>query len=431
LAKQNLVVDARLFDYCHFTYFIYHYRRHDYCAFRLYFILTKVKKIIIFITSFFLALLMAELAFRLFDWPPYEMAQSVKGMYQADDELGMILNPGWEGFISDLEYKTRIKINSDGIRDNEHQPDSSQKKIVVVGDSFAFGLGVDFEDTFSAVLEKKVRDVEVIKAGISSYGAKQSLLMAKRMSDKYQPEIILFAFYEGNDFGDDVRFSHFHTVKDGYVVLWDNRNEEIPAIEPQRNLANKKWLGKIEFLHKSRLYRFLRFKAIQLGIVANPFLTSEVSQDKGQKKYCPWPIYMQFVTPGFPNNNEISQQQWQLTQEVFLEAQEYALAHGIELIVLIIPDKLQADDKLWQFLVSHCKNFENEDKFDRFNANQLLREFFNENDIQYIDFLPVFRAYKNSGKSYYQKDPHLTKVGHQVVAETVYQYLLMRGRVEN
>jgi len=49
----------------------------------------------------------------------------------------------------------------------------SAKRILILGDSFAEGSGVNYEDTFSAQLQKilkdRGRDVETLDAGVSSY----------------------------------------------------------------------------------------------------------------------------------------------------------------------------------------------------------------------------------------------------------------------
>jgi hypothetical protein len=389
----------------------------------------------IFTASLIVSLFLAELIFRVFDLPPYEPTpQPIKDMYQADDELGFTLRPGWEGVLADLEFKTTIKANADGIRDVEHQPDSKKKKILIVGDSFAFGQSVDFKETFGAVLENKLPKMEVIKAGISSYGANQALLLAKRMTQRYHPEILLFTFYEGNDFGDDINFPHFNTVKDGYLILWDQREEPVEELISRDNdQTNDLLIGEAKILGKSRLYRFLRFKAIQLGWIENPFMSKLVETPQGDgiktERLCWWPIYMQYITPGFPKDSKTGQKQWRSTQEVFLELKAFTDANNMKLIVLIIPDKIQASDKIWHFLTSKCTNFKNEEEYDRFGATQLLKDFFLQNRIEYIDFLSVFRAEKRPEALYFNKDPHLTNLGHELVAKTIYNYFLIRGMI--
>jgi hypothetical protein len=373
----------------------------------------------------FADLVLAEIPMRILDLPPYEINLRPRGMFKNDSELGFILNPAWQGYISDLEFKTKISANSDGIRDYEHDPRSPKPKILGVGDSFAFGHGVKQKETYLSDLENKTK-LEVIKAGIESFGLKQDFIMARRMVQKYHPKIVFFEFYTGNDFGDDTAVNHFHIVKNGYLIPWRNRNISSGEIEKARSIdreENELWLKGSKFLRRLRIYRFFRYKSIQLGLVKNPFLP----QSSQKKKRCPWPVYPEFFQKGFPTNSKGAEAQWMTTKETFLKIKAWAEKENIKLVVLIVPDKIQVDDKLWQFLVDHCENFKNQKKYDRFVANKVLGNFFREAGIRYVDLLPILREDRHPDKIYYKKDPHFTAYGHKITAQILYNYLFKEG----
>src|SRR6266403_352890 len=108
------------------------------------------------------------------------------------------------------EAKVNVRINSDGLRDREHaiQKPAGTLRIAVLGDSYVEGMNVPLEKTFPAVLERELsscaalgdRQVEVINFGVSGYGTAQELLTLREHVWKYDPDIILLAFYTGNDF---------------------------------------------------------------------------------------------------------------------------------------------------------------------------------------------------------------------------------------
>lgn len=133
---------------------------------------------------------------------------------QADPVLGNSLIPFAEGRQS-REGESFVRINSFGFRDRERsfRKPSGVIRIAVLGDSFTEARQVDLKDTFCAVLEKELRsrgmpggsDVEVLNFGISGHGTSQQLLSLRQRVWPFQPDIVLLAFYTGNDVSDNSR----------------------------------------------------------------------------------------------------------------------------------------------------------------------------------------------------------------------------------
>jgi hypothetical protein len=90
----------------------------------------------------------------------------------------------------------RGTTNSNGARGSTDYPyrRTDKKRIVVVGDSFAFGQEVNDEETYAAVLGSSLRDTEVINLGVIGYGIDQMLLTVKGEALKYSPDLIIVAF---------------------------------------------------------------------------------------------------------------------------------------------------------------------------------------------------------------------------------------------
>ncbi|MGB0579989.1 MAG: SGNH/GDSL hydrolase family protein [Limisphaerales bacterium] len=114
---------------------------------------------------------------------------------------------GWRN-IPHFEASTfgyPLSINSKGLRDREYpyEKPAGVKRILVLGDSFAWGYGVGDEHIFTEVLEEKLAGGEqkwdVINAGVSGYGTDQEYLFLKNEGLKYQPDVVLLAFYLRND----------------------------------------------------------------------------------------------------------------------------------------------------------------------------------------------------------------------------------------
>jgi lysophospholipase L1-like esterase len=98
-----------------------------------------------------------------------------------------------------------VRINEKGLRDHEHSYDrqNDNGRILVLGDSFAWGYGVEESERFSQRLEEAL-DVEVINAGVSGYSTDQELLWYRNEGVKYETDLVILVI-AGNDVGDNDR----------------------------------------------------------------------------------------------------------------------------------------------------------------------------------------------------------------------------------
>ncbi len=131
------------------------------------------------------------------------------GFHTSDRDLGWKLKPGvsgeWKG-----EGESFVQVNSDGLRDREHtkaKPPNTLR-IAVLGDSFTEAIHVPVEQTFWSKLERKLgnceaikgrKKVEVINFGVQGYGTAQELIMLRKKVWDYNPDIVVLAFFIGND----------------------------------------------------------------------------------------------------------------------------------------------------------------------------------------------------------------------------------------
>ena len=99
--------------------------------------------------------------------------------------LGWQKKPNFSGIhVGPKEvYRVRETMNSKGIRGPEYpyEKPAQEFRIVALGDSFAEGYTVEFEDLFSEVLKRRLnrdqrRPVQVINAGTGGYSTDQELL---------------------------------------------------------------------------------------------------------------------------------------------------------------------------------------------------------------------------------------------------------------
>jgi len=96
----------------------------------------------------------------------------------------------------------QVHINSDGFRDREFSLERNPKRrIVLLGDSIAFGWGVEQDKTFKNIIEtelNKVLPTEIINFGTGNYNTEQEVNLFLQKGLKYKPDQVVL-FYTIND----------------------------------------------------------------------------------------------------------------------------------------------------------------------------------------------------------------------------------------
>lgn len=112
-----------------------------------------------------------------------------------------------------IEYK----INSYGARDKERAMKSSGDRIIVLGDSFLEGYGVDEASRVTNILEQKTGK-EFLNFSCSDFGTTQEFLVYEHLAKKFDHSTILIGFLPYNDFeNDDTDFKHTDRYRPYFV----------------------------------------------------------------------------------------------------------------------------------------------------------------------------------------------------------------------
>ncbi|MGV3720196.1 MAG: SGNH/GDSL hydrolase family protein [Actinomycetota bacterium] len=127
------------------------------------------------------------------------------------DTIQYVNRENYSGDFNNREFRTKIRINSKGLRDREfpYEKPAGVTRILALGDSFTFGWGVEAEETAAKVIERSLTGVEVLNAGCSGWGSVQELGFLKEEGVRYDPDVVL-VFYSENDSIDNFSRYEFH-----------------------------------------------------------------------------------------------------------------------------------------------------------------------------------------------------------------------------
>ena len=125
------------------------------------------------------------------EWGP--RTAQITDFWQYDSTYGWSHIPGSQGVFPMDGRETKVTINSKGFRGPEvqYEPQIGRQRVVVLGDSFVWGFGVEYEESFQAKLQQALDRVEVIGLGVSGYSTDQELILYRNEGRKYRADLVI------------------------------------------------------------------------------------------------------------------------------------------------------------------------------------------------------------------------------------------------
>jgi len=149
------------------------------------------------------------------------------------------------------EYDVRVTTNSIGLRGpREYRIERTPgtRRIVLLGDSFTFGFGVEDDEVVSTVLEDRLNGpagaprTEVVNMGVSGFGQAEELVTWQKRAQAWKPDAVVILYFD-NDIGNNAVAGLFAVGQDGRIVR--TGAEYMPGARLQESLyaiAPVRWL---------------------------------------------------------------------------------------------------------------------------------------------------------------------------------------------
>jgi MFS family permease len=266
------------------------------------------------------------------------------------------------GTFANLEFRTTIRINKKGLRDKDY-PDAKppgRKRCLVLGDSFAFGWGVEAEETVAKRLEAQLDGVDVINAACSGWGTQQELLFLQQEGIRYQPDGVLLFFSENDALNNLMKYKFVNGK------LYD-------ADEPVGRIADcKRWL-----IRRSAIWNLLSEVRNSLRKTSNA------------------------STMQSPSQSEV----WAEEEKYLRAMQAFCQQRKMMFAVVYVPGK----DANRQ--PAHADNFSR------------IESFCARRGIAFLDLVPALREASQKQPIYFRIDDHWNRNGHQAAANAVLTFL--------
>jgi len=214
--------------------------------------------------SFAISLLLGEILLRTLAWynSSYGVAkiQKQEKPYEFSPSRHHRLQPNFRYRHKDIEYDYLWENNALGMRDRERSitKDSNTFRILVLGDSMVQGYGVPLEQSMVYLLEKNLNQnsnfsqkIEILNGGTFGYSPFLEFLYLQELMPSIKPDLVMVAFFVGNDVGDDYFYTQQAKFNSGgsatFTTLnwpWDYRNKVLKqefkktTLQPQEVMDN-------------------------------------------------------------------------------------------------------------------------------------------------------------------------------------------------
>jgi lysophospholipase L1-like esterase len=327
-----------------------------------------------------------EGALRLF-WPQELVDTRVRGAHFAntDSVLGVRYTPNAIWRFRHPEYSVVYAINGQGFRDKAERPYAKPVgtiRVLLLGDSFTFGQGVNSEDTWAALAERELRrqgrTFDLVNAGMQGMDTGSELTLLRRLARRSDADAVVLGFL----------------IND----LYTNRADQPPKASD--GAADH---GPLQESSPSVYRRIGEFQGFHLVTLARRLLSSF---DAGYiALYLALPERGDYLRVPL---SETAHQQLQITEKLLRQMAAYCDSLGKPLIVLSIPQLFQ---------VLYAKTGRTGEKVDVGYYDRHFAGVAAKSGFGWVASLPdLVEAARGSKELFYRLDGHLTTDGNAAVA---------------
>jgi lysophospholipase L1-like esterase len=346
-------------------------------------------KLILAALALALSLAAVEGALRvLWQPPPKFMAAQMAGtgLFVPDPDLGWRMAPDFS-----MEFRwfwgdrSTIRTNSMGFRDIEHERERSPDvpRVVVLGDSHAFGYGVEGEEMFTSVLRPLLPSMQVLNLAETGYNTRQARELFQRCGAELRPDVVVLAFCQ---------------------------NDVAAQVIPGDDTVTAKGDGDSWLMRSSYLLQFLRDRVNSNRGLVKLCVSLGVKEELGG-----YDMLDPNIRPSLRTYPESLEREWQQTCEEVRRLRDACATAGASLVLVSIPSVQSVDPRRMERSLTYLDytpaDFEAEKPY------RLLAELCARERIPLLDARPAFVESLRHGKlPFFEHDLHINAEGHRIVA---------------
>lgn len=351
--------------------------------------------------STLVSLLLAEAVLRIAGYTP-QYVNGVSSFHEHDPVLGRRGKPSFAGRFHQAEFDVQVELDDDGFRQVDGRPveaSMNRPSVFVLGDSFAWGWGVERDESFVALVARATPEWRWRNYALCGSGTlAQYLLFERHVRWQLEPgDVVLLAFYE-NDFADNVG-TGFDDWTRGEIVNGAVRIVPPPPVRSGRKIKNA--LKDVSYLFNLCAYGVDRMKMAREIDKARQRATEELAP----------PAALGGAAMGL----EMSSDSYLVTRYYLEALRADVAAAGAKLVMICLPGRTDYGETFDDGAYAELQAAH----------HRAALRCAGELGIPALDLLPALRAAKERDPTRltYEHDLHWNPRGHKVVAEAVVPFL--------
>jgi hypothetical protein len=385
----------------------------------------------LFLVSVTLGLALAEAAARVV------LPENIRGrahFYDYHPESSFLLRPGTSSYhairVGENEYRRmHVSISSEGFRDRELGPkQDGEFRVLLLGDSFAMGWGLDAPDMPSAQLERILAErwpegrVTVVNAGMGNSGPWQHRILLREHGFALEPDLVIHQLYTGNDIENTLWRRRLHLAPDdtgggrAAFAQWNRRGR--PSVRVER------WLtANVALYHLWLRAAGHHDWATRLIDSLRPF---SAAADDGRfwSPACP-PLAHRTINiePCLAEWPPIVHEGWAMFKEDVHAVRADCHERGVDYVAYANPGPETILANVWNIFVQQA---DPRVEYTRYRDCEEAERFFAEEGIPFVPMLDAFRDHPDPNSLFIPYDGHPTVEGARLAAEQLAGYLIAR-----
>lgn len=311
-------------------------------------------------------------------------------------QLGFLHPPGHRHEVQAGDFGFTYTTDAHGFRNQEPWGDGAE--IVAVGDSQAFGFGVDDHEGWVALLDDALGQGGVVNLGVNGSAPQQQLEILERHRATIRPETIVFSLFPGQALGAAGDFQD-----------WLDAGRPMPLLEFTASKGGTPaWKQAVLWgTRHSRLLLFLRSVADR---VRTPYPGVTVEVDGAPLSFTPY-IWAGHAADAVPGNRRFD-----LVLDAVEEAHALAQREGMRFLVVLFPTK----DEVYLPLLGRPVP----------PLTPPFAEALKAAGIPFIDLTPILQRRAERGERLFlEVDIHPNELGYAVIADAVARRLHVERRL--
>jgi hypothetical protein len=308
----------------------------------------------------------------------------------------------------DFSYVQRV--NKLGLRGKETtvEKPAGVVRILVLGDSFTMGKGVQDDETFAVLLEKALnergssacpaRKFEVLNGGVDSFAPVLSNIALRRDLGKFAPDLIIENL-DVSDLAQEAAYRSQASRENGAIVAVPNEGRKSSATDRMRD-----WIDQHLFFTRAALYYLS--KSTASGEITVRSVATHANHE--------------IVAYTLKDDKLPRDAQWHDLFESILAMKTFAGQIDAKFALSIYPWAHEISDSEW---MPGRYTYMSKDETAADTRPQLVRRLSAENGITLLDTFDAFRRRLGEEPLYFRQDPHWTAKGHRVMAESLQSFI--------